>query len=121
MKGFFDTNILIDFLNGAVPAREEVEAYDETLISRITWMEVLVGASNENDEHVIRLFLRRFRVIELTDRIAEHAIELRRTRRLKMPDAIILASALSADSRLITRNTRDFCRTDPAIRVPYEL
>jgi hypothetical protein len=46
---------------------------------------------------------------------------VRRERRLKLPDAIILATAETADRLLITRNTRDFPANDPGIRIPYRL
>ena len=41
--------------------------------------------------------------------------------RVKLPDAIILATAQSAASILVTRNTRDFPVGPPGIRVPYKL
>ena len=43
MKGLFDTNILIDYLAGIDEARRELALYRSSLISVITWMEVLVG------------------------------------------------------------------------------
>ena len=39
---FFDTNILIDFLQGRDAAREEFSRYDDLAISIVTWMEVMV-------------------------------------------------------------------------------
>ena len=44
MKAVFDTNLVIDALNGVAAADTEYKRYSEVLISRITWMEVLVGA-----------------------------------------------------------------------------
>ena len=41
----FDTNILIDYLNGIPQAREVLTEYHANpAISAITWMEVMVGA-----------------------------------------------------------------------------
>lgn len=120
MKGFFDTHIVIDFLNGVVLAKGEIDLYDDCLISRISWMEVLAGADKE-EEDIIRLFLRGFSVIEINEKIAAAAVRLRRTRRLKLPDAVILASAQEHGCQLITRNTKDFSPSDPVIRVPYTL
>jgi predicted nucleic acid-binding protein len=56
------------------------------VISRITWMEVLVGAPSED----LRLedFLSQFSIVELNERVARDAIGLRQERRLKLPDAI---------------------------------
>jgi predicted nucleic acid-binding protein len=42
----FDSNVLIDYFDGIVIAGEELSYYDRVLISRVTWMEVLVGGAN---------------------------------------------------------------------------
>jgi predicted nucleic acid-binding protein len=42
-------------------------------------------------------------------------------RKLKLPDAFILATAQTASVLLVTRNTRDFSSTDPQIRIPYTI
>ena len=89
MKAVFDTNILIDYLNGVAAARIELERNADRSISIVTWMEVLAGARDESEENVIEMFLRDFRVIDLTRRVAREAIEIRRTRRLRLPDAIV--------------------------------
>jgi predicted nucleic acid-binding protein len=38
---------------------------------------------------------------------------------MRLPDAIILATARAESALLVTRNTKDFPRDDPASRVPY--
>jgi predicted nucleic acid-binding protein len=119
MKALFDTNILIDYLAGVEGAKTEIEAYADRLISVVTWMELLVGAHNAEEEDVIDLFLREFRVVEPTRRIARDAVELRRTKRIRLPDAIIWASARAESAVLVTRNTKDFPATDRGVRVPY--
>jgi len=50
MKALFDTNILIDYLNGIGVARSELALYEQPMISSITWMEVMVGASGADEE-----------------------------------------------------------------------
>ena len=121
MKAVFDTNILIDYLNGLDEARIELERHQGRAISIITWMEVLVGARDENQEQVIRGFLSAFQIVELDSRVAEKAIALRQQSRIRLPDAIIQASAETQDALLVTRNTKDFDATHPGIRVPYTL
>ena len=61
------------------------------------------------------------REIELSRKIAEIAVEERRKRGLKLPDAVILASADSEGCILVTRNTKDFDSSDPRVRFPYSL
>jgi len=119
MNALFDTNILIDYLNGVDAARKEIERHSRRFISIVTWMEVLTGAHNEEEADVIELFFRDFHVVEISRAIARDAVALRRERRLRLPDALIWASARSQSALLVTRNTKDFPATEPGIRVPY--
>jgi predicted nucleic acid-binding protein len=121
MKALFDTNVLVDYLKGIDAAREEFDRYTERLISVVTWMEVLVGPRNAAEEDVIEMFLRDFRVVELTRLVARDAVHLRRQHRIRLPDAIVWASARAESALLVTRNTKDFPGTDPGVRMPYEL
>lgn len=121
MKAVIDTNILVDYLNGLQPARVELSRYRHPIISLITWMEVLVGAHGAEEERMLRDFLVRFEVMPVDEPVAEEAVTLRRARRIRLPDAIILATARVAGSLLVTRNTRDFPADGPGIRVPYTL
>jgi hypothetical protein len=47
MSALFDSNIVIDLLAGHPPALAEAASHAEAAISRITWIEVLVGAPDE--------------------------------------------------------------------------
>jgi predicted nucleic acid-binding protein len=119
VKALFDSNILIDFLQGNPAAGLELERYEEVFISRITWMEVLIGAKDEAEGRLRQSFLAEFAVVELDARIAREAVALRRSHRLKIPDAIILASARVKGLVLVTRNHRDFPPGEPGVRIPY--
>ena len=116
----FDTNILIDNLNAVPQAREEIARFDSRAISIVTWMEVMVGATADVVEPT-RRFLAGFQVVPLDDAIAHRAVALRRDHRIKLPDAVIWASAQVTGRFLITRNTRDFPRDDVGIREPYRV
>jgi len=116
----FDTNILIDYLSGIPQARLEMERYSQRAISIITWMEVMAGTTPK-DEKQIRAFLLTFSILPVIAEIAERAFVLRRQRKIKLPDAIIQATAQEEDRFFITRNTRDFPGHDPDIRIPYRL
>ena len=119
-KVLFDTNILIDHLSGIDRAGAELRQYQDRAISIITWMEVMAG-SNSEDESRIRAFLTAFRCLPITPDVAERTFLVRKQHKLKLPDAIILATAEAADRLLITRNTRDFPAGDPGVRIPYRL
>lgn len=116
----FDTCILIDYLRGVPQARTECDRHADRAISIITWMEVFAGAT-ASDEDDTRMFLRNFHPVALTGEIAERAAMLRRTTKIKLPDAIILATAEVERRVLITRNTRDFLAGARGIRVPYTI
>jgi predicted nucleic acid-binding protein len=119
MKAVFDTNILIDYLNGAAAAQRELTNYTERLVSLVTWMEVLAGARNAEEEDVIEMFLRDFRVVDVTRRVAREAIVIRKAFRVRLPDAIIWASARTESALLVTRNVKDFPGQEPGVRIPY--
>ena len=120
MIAVFDTNILIDALNGVQEADAEYARYERVLISRIAWMEVLVG--EKGDDTQLRDFLEtHFEIIPLDLAIAETAVQLRRAHHIRLPDAIIWATAKVHGAVLVTRNTKDFNPKLDGIRVPYEI
>ena len=120
MNAVFDTNIVINALNGIPEADAEYEHYERVFISRITWMEVLVGENDDGTQ--LRDFLEtRFEIVPLDLAVAETAVQLRRAHRMRLPDAIIWATAQSKAALLLTRNTKDFDAKWENIRVPYNL
>lgn len=120
MIAVFDTNIVIDALNGVIDADVEYRRYTRVLISHISWMEVMAGV--RDDEEQVRDFLAsQFEIVLLDDSIAEIAVKLRRSHRLRLPDAIIWATAKVHEAVLVTRNTKDFASDQAGIRIPYRL
>lgn len=120
MTAVFDTNIVIDALNGLTEADNEYARYDRVFISRITWMEVLVGA--RDDDVQLRDFLdTHFEIIPLDLAVADRAIQLRRTYHMRLPDAIILATAQTNNAVLVSRNTKDFRPEWGGVYVPYKV
>ena len=120
MKGVFDTNIIVDFLAGESRAATALNGYTDKIVSRITWMEVLVGAKDAADEAQIRALLSRFRVAEVSAAVSDAAVRIRRaTPKIKLPDAIIYATAKDEGCKLITRDTAAFSPTAADVIVPY--
>lgn len=120
VKALFDTNILVDYLNAVPQARTELQHYQEKAISIVTWMEVMVGAPPAV-ENATRNFLDGFAIMPVDQKVAERAVALRRDHRIKLPDAVIWATAQVNAMLLVTRNVKDFPEQDPAIRAPYRL
>lgn len=121
MSQLFDTNILIDHLNGITKATREIKRSGDPAISMITWIEVMTGAVSEDEETVLRSFLSNFSCLPVTDAVAERAALNRRQKKIKLPDAIILATAEVANRHLVTRNVKDFPAGSRGVRVPYRI
>src|SRR6266446_404341 len=122
MKGVFDTNILVDYLGGEGRSETTLRNYEEKIISRITWMEVLIGASNPTDESRVRSFLSGFRIVEVSVPVSESAVQIRRaTPKLKLPDAIIYATARNQRCKLVTRDITAFSSRASDVIVPYTI
>jgi len=116
-----DTCVLIDYLNGVAPAADTLKEYaGNSAISVITWMEVMVGAFRLGHERqqVTRHFLARFTQLPVSEAVAELAAAIRAQRGIKLPDAIIEATAQVENRLLLTRNVKDF-KNVPGVIFPY--
>jgi predicted nucleic acid-binding protein len=120
IAALFDSNILIDWLNGYPAAAAEVALYEDAAISLVTWMEVMAGAPPGMEDQT-RSFLQRLQTLPVDDAVAEEAVRLRQDFKIKLPDAIIWATARVHARILVTRNTKDFAAGDPGIRIPYQI
>jgi predicted nucleic acid-binding protein len=100
-----DTNILIDCLKGYGAAANCVRQQSDRVISVITQIELLAGAQ-PSTEQALRDFLAGFEIIHTDAKIAELASQIRRQSGLKLPDALILATAACQRRTLLTRDQR---------------
>jgi len=72
-------------------------------------------------ERGTREFLDGFTLVGLNETVAERAVTLRRQYRLRLPDAIVWASAQVQSMLLVTRDTKGFPADDPGVRMPYRV
>lgn len=100
----FDSCILIDALKNHVEARRLIVMNRERAISVVTRSEVLAGADTEAAQRTARALLGRFVNIEVDAALADLAGHGRREHRLKLPDALVLASAQSRGVGVVTRD-----------------
>lgn len=119
MKAVIDSDVLIDYLQGNRQAKAELDQYDDLLYSVVSWMEIMCGADDDAEKQAAEWLFNSMQRVELEMDVAQKAVELRKSLKLKLPDAIILASADTTGCILVTRNTKDFGTSDPRIRVPY--
>ena len=120
VAALFDTCILIDYLNGIPEARDELQRFDDIAISIVSWIEVMTGTKPET-EAPVRAFLNQFKLMPLTSVIAEASVQIRRLDRLRLPDAIIRATAETERRILVTRDEKAFGPGGPGVRIPYRL
>ena len=110
-KGYLtDTNSVIDYLDNKLPdkANELIDGIDSK-ISVITRMELLSWSGIDTKQIlVLSEFINASEVFTLEEPIILKAIEIRKTHKTKLPDAIIAATALVNELCIITRNTKDF-------------
>jgi predicted nucleic acid-binding protein len=104
-----DTNILLEYIGGILPENtnkliEDIISNDFN-ISVINRIEVLGHPSATKD---ISDFLDLANQYELTQEVVKQTITLRKVRKIKLPDAIIAATAIVHNLSLISRNTKDF-------------
>ncbi len=77
--------------------------------SFISRLEVLgIPKLNLEDEIEIKTFFNDLELVEYNSQIDEIAFSIRKLKSIKIPDAIIAASAIHTNSILVTRNTKDF-------------
>ena len=110
----WDTNTVIYYLQRQFPSAAE-KFMDNLLlaappcISAITEIELLCWkTATEKDWEVLRNFINEVLVIELERPIKLKTADIRQQHKIKLPDAIIAATALVYGLTLITRNTKDF-------------
>jgi predicted nucleic acid-binding protein len=108
----FDSNILSYHLNDALPPSvlNQVESWitEGAVISVMSRIEVLgYPQTAEQLQQAMRL-LAYFDEISLHESLVQRAITLRQHYRIRLPDALIAATALDLGFPLVTRNTQDF-------------
>jgi predicted nucleic acid-binding protein len=126
-KYLIDSNTVIDYLNGKLPfnGNSFVNSIvdEEPKISVITKIEVLgFNLQSREDYQIVVDFINDNMVYNLDESIINKTIELRKKYKIKLPDAIIAATALCNDLAIVSRNTDDFKKIkELKIINPFEL
>jgi len=104
-----DTNVIIDFAANRLPAKSVQKLSeiidDSPTISFINKIELL---SIESVPLSIESFTEVANIIEINNEIINNTIEIRKRYHLKLPDALIAATAIVNNLTLITHNIKDF-------------
>jgi hypothetical protein len=107
-----DTNILIYYFNGnmecAVKDKVSMLIRESFQISIISKMEFLGFPFNGQERLKAEQFMGCSTIRSLSDEIVQHVIDIRKEKSIKLPDAIIAATAVQYSATLVMRNTKDF-------------
>ena len=108
-----DTNTVIYLCNGDMPQKAidflRIEVSKGIALSVISEIELLGwNAKTEQETQIVASFVAGSNVIALTRSIVLKTIEIRKAKKMKLPDAVIAATALVHDLTLISRNDGDF-------------
>jgi len=113
-----DTNILIYLSKRRLELDQVTIPGVNLYISVITYMEVL-GYKFDNDieKQTIEQLCKHFPIIDLNPKIVDKVISIKQRHKIKLPDAIILATAIISKFELITVNTIDFTHIEPGLSI----
>lgn len=110
----FDTDILIWAQRGNLKAVKLIEKSDVLEISVLTYMELLQNANNKLHHQIIKNFLKDFNVtlLPLTEAIGHRALiyieQYSLSNGIRAGDAIIAATAVERNSKLVTSNVKHY-------------
>jgi len=115
VKYLFDTNIFLYHLAGIPKIQkffsEKFLVENEVVTSRIVRLELLsLPGLSSSKANIIREMLDQFTLIPITEDIEELTISSRQRYRIKLPDALIAATAYQTSSILVTHDVKDFKR-----------
>ncbi|WP_242204441.1 type II toxin-antitoxin system VapC family toxin [Aestuariivivens insulae] len=118
-KLFIDTNIILYLLNGDETLAELLNE-KQLYISVITELELLAyGGITAKEEKIIKEFVSQCKTITINNAIKQETIRVRKTYKTKLPDSIIIATALYLDLPLITADI-DFKKVEELTLLYYE-
>lgn len=104
-----DTNVVLDFMGNKLPEKGKIQIAriidEEINFSVINNIELLGFSKVEQD---LIEFVTCSNIHPIDDAIVDKTIEIRRLFKIKLPDAIIAATAMINDMVLVSRNTKDF-------------
>ena len=119
-KAILDTNVIILLSKKGIEVDDLLARYDDFYVSIITYMESYGYEFHNSDEKaIIDAFFEMVEVVDVNKSIAENVIRYKKEKRrkIKLPDAIILATANYLGADLLSDDWDDFINIDPSVRV----
>lgn len=119
-KAVLDSNLIIFFSKGRIDLAKLRSRYDKFYVSIITYMEVYAYEFViQTEKDLIDEFFDSVEIIEANKEIADQTIICRKnkSKKIKLPDAIILATAKYVNADLLTDDWKDFQNIDSCVKV----
>jgi len=112
MNMLVDSNVIIDYVSNRIPEKsaKQLDIYFNSnfSVSIISKIEVLGFNTQEYELEQLESFIQLSSIVYIDEAVADKTIEIRRMKRIKLPDAIIAATALLQNCILLSHNTTDF-------------
>ena len=118
-----DTDVMIDYFDESnsrhirtASILEKEIKLDNIVLTAVTKMELLLGATNKSDLSKIVKEINRFNIALINDEISIKALELVQkyslSHGLRLPDSLIAATSLVSGLELFTHNRKDYIFID---------
>ncbi len=107
-----DTNVISDYFSASLP-ESGLQFMDSVIdavpnLSVISQIELLCWKTDAFKEQRVKDFIADSSIYDIAPDVITHCVNIRRNRKIKTPDAIIAATAISQGFTLITNNEKDF-------------
>jgi predicted nucleic acid-binding protein len=119
-KAILDSNVIIFATKGIIDVDDLLSKYYKFYTSVISFIEVYAfDFQNSVEKDVADEIFANLEIIDVNQEIADQAIIYRKNKlkKIKLPDAIILASAKYANAELLTDDWDDFQNIDSTVNV----
>lgn len=115
-KLLLSSNIAIYLSKRVLTVNEFAQPGDILYVSLVSYMEVVgYKFDNPTEELFTNALFNSLHRLPVTQSIADLVINYRKLRKIKLPDAIIMATARAYDCKLVTRNVDDFEALDNGV------
>lgn len=107
-----DTNVVSNYFSNSFP--ENVMKFIDNVIdsipnlSVITQIELLCWKTESEIEKKVKGFINDSLILEISSEVINNCVNIRKNKKIKTPDAIIAATALTYNYTLLTTNEKDF-------------
>ena len=108
-----DTNTIIHYLNASLPPSAmlfmHIVVDEQSNISVISKIETLgYNFTDVAEKNIMEAFVNASTVLPINDDVVNQTIAIRKSRKIKLPDALIAATAMIYNFTILTNNTADF-------------